>query len=87
MAFWEGTPSRNSSWYSTKTDMFHGSFFQLYEYISRNHFDDILGALRYTNKELQCIDPVLEMRIMEELYNNNTEEGFDPGWINVPKKI
>ena len=36
--------------------MFHVSPFQLNKYISFNRFNDILGALIYTNEEVQYID-------------------------------
>ena len=54
MACWEVIPSRHSWWSSKTTDMFHGYPFQLKKYISSNIFDDIIGALRYTNEEVQC---------------------------------
>ena len=57
--------------------------FLLNKYISRNHFVDILGASRNTNEKVQYDDSFLEMRHMEELWNNNMEDELNPGWINV----
>ena len=67
--------------------MFHGSPFRLNEYIGRNPFDDILGSVRYTNEEVQYTDPFLEMRQMEESWNKNMEDEFNPGWINALDEI
>ena len=87
MAFLEGIPSQYSWWSSTTIYMFHGSHFRLNEYINCNRFDDILGALRYTSEEVQYADPFLEMIHMEELWNKNMEEKFNPGWINFMGKL
>ena len=86
MVCWEGIPSRHSWWSVTTTDIFHGSHFLLNEYISRNSFDDILGALRYTNEEVHYTDTFLKMRQMEKLWNKNMEGKLNPGWINVMDK-
>ena len=64
--------------------MFHGAPFCLNSYISCNHFNSILAALRrYTNEAVDYVYPFLEMRMMEETWNKNMEEQFDPSWINV----
>ena len=66
--------------------MFSGLHFRLNKYISRNIFYDVLGALRYTNEEVKYTDTFWEMRQMEELWNKNMEEKFNPGCINVLDK-
>ena len=66
--------------------MFHGAPFRLNGCISQNRFNDILGALRYTNEEVHHADIFLEMRQMEELWNKNMEYKFNPVWINVLDK-
>ena len=62
--------------------MFHGAPFLLNKYISSNISDDIIADLIYTNEELKYADPFFEMIQMEEFWNKNMEDGFNPIWIN-----
>lgn len=83
MSCWEGIQSRHDWWSSTDTDMFSGAPFRLNQYIARNRFNEILGALRYTNVTVDYQDGFFEMRQLEKEWNANMDEEFDTSWINV----
>ena len=52
--------------------------------MSRNRFEGILGSLRYTDrKDIKYYYGLFHMRQMEESWNLNTAEEFNPSWINV----
>ena len=49
MACFEGIGDRDEWWSSSPIDQFKGAPFQLNGFMSKNHFVDIMGALRYTD--------------------------------------
>ena len=63
--------------------MAKGDPFRLNRIMSRNHFDSILGALSFTNREVPYEDGFLQMRQLEEAWNQNMAQQFLPSWINV----
>ena len=83
MACWVGIESRRYWWYTTTPSMAKGAPFRLNCIMSRNRFDSILGALRFTNREVPYEDGFLKMRQLEEACNQNMDQQFLPSWINV----
>jgi hypothetical protein len=83
MALWVGIPNRHDWWSTREVTMFFGAPFRLNDYMSRDRFDSILAALRYTDEEVGYVDGFLEMRKIEERWNQNMEDEFDPSWMNV----
>ena len=63
--------------------MAKGYPFILNRIISRNRFDYIPSALRFTNREVPCKDGFLKMRQLEEVWNKNMAQQCFPYWINV----
>ena len=63
--------------------MSEGAPFRLNKYISRTRFGGILLSICYTNKNyVEYYDGFFHMRHMEEAWNFNMTEGFNPSWIN-----
>ena len=60
-----------------------GAPFRLNIIMSCNRFDFILSALCFTNREVPCEDGFLQMRQLEEAWNQNMDQQFLPSWINV----
>ena len=63
--------------------MAKGDPFRLNRIIYLNRFDTILSALRFTNREVPHEDGFLQMRQLEEAWNQNMAQHFLPSWINV----
>ena len=54
----------------------------------RTWFEGILGSLCYTDKkEVEYYDGFFHMLQMEEAWNINMAEEFNPSWINVLEEI
>ncbi len=51
MACYDGVPDREMWWSTKSIGMFAGALFQLNAYMTRSRFDQIMHALRYTDKE------------------------------------
>ena len=62
MALWVGIESRRDLWSTTTPSMAKGAPFRLNRIMSRNWFDYILVALRFTNREVPYEDGFLKMR-------------------------
>ena len=78
MACWVGIESCQD-WWSTKTpSMAKCAPFRLNSIISRNQFDFILSALCFTNREVPYEDGFLQMRQLEEAWNQNMAQQFLP---------
>ena len=61
-----------------------GALFRINKYMSRTRLEGILGCLRYTyQKDVEYYYGFLHMRKMEEGWNPNMDEEFNPSWINV----
>ena len=68
--------------------MSEGVPFRLNKYISRIRFGGIFSSICYTNKNyVEYYDGFLHIRQMEEAWNLNMAEEFNPLWINVIVKI
>ena len=53
--------------------------FRIYKYISSTRFEGILVSLRYTDqKDVEYYDALFHMRTMEEAWNLNMAEEFNP---------
>ena len=63
--------------------MAKGAPFRLNSIMSRNRFDYILSAFRFTNREVPYEDGLLQMRQLEEAWNQNMAQQFLSSWINV----
>ena len=84
MACYEGIPDRKMWWSTQPIDMFVGAPFRLNAYMSRNRFDAIMHALRYTNKEapLLFLDRFHEVRQMIDAFNDHYSKGYKPSWLS-----
>ena len=60
-----------------------GAQFRLNRIMSRNRFDYILSALRFTNREVPYEVGFLQMLQLEEAWNKNMAQQILPSWINV----
>ena len=61
--------------------------FRLNKYMSKTRFEGICGSLRYRyQKDVGYYDGFFHMRKMEEAWNLNTDEDFNPSCINVLDK-
>ena len=79
-----GIPRRRDWWSQTEPGMEGGAPYRFNLFMSRNRFDDILQNLVYTNRIPPAAykDPFFHMRQMEDAWNRNMEDQFDPSWIN-----
>ena len=84
MACWVGIYRRSILVGRTSDpSIFQGAPFWLNNYMSRNRLDQILVCLRYTNQEVNYHDGFLHMRQIQEAWNKNMADEFNPSWINV----
>ena len=68
--------------------MSEGAPFVLNKYMSRTRFEGILSSLCYTyKKDVEYYDGFFHMNQMEEAWNINMAEEFNPPWINVLEKL
>ena len=80
---WVGIESRQDWWSTTIPPMSKGAPFRLNCIMSRNRFDSNLVALRFTNRDVPYEDGFLQMRLLEEAWNQNMAQQIFPPWINV----
>ena len=67
-----------------ETKISGGTLFIIHTYISRTRFEVTLGYICYTDqKDVEYYYGFFHMRKMEEEWNLNTNEEFNPSWINV----
>ena len=71
MACWVVIESRQDWWSTTTPLMAKGAPFRLNHIMSCNQFYSILGALGFTSKEVPYKDDFLQMRQLEEAWNQN----------------
>ena len=83
MACWVGIESCWDWWSKTTPDMAKDAPFRINCIMSCNRFDYILGAFRFTNREVPYEDDFLQMRQLEKAWNQNMTQQFLPSWINV----
>jgi len=75
--------SRHDFWSSLAVDRFKGAPFRVNDLMSRDRFDDILGALTYNSTARPAYqDKFWEIRDLIEAWNDNMEEQFEPSWIS-----
>jgi hypothetical protein len=75
-------PARHEFWKLDPINIFAGAPFRLNEYMSRNRFEDILGALTYTSSNPpNYIDKFFRIRGLLQAWNDNMKAVFIPGWI------
>eukprot|EP00980_Cylindrotheca_fusiformis_P024084 scaffold11524_cov91-Cylindrotheca_fusiformis.AAC.3 len=76
-------PQRRDFWSTAKVDIFEGAPFRVNEWMSRNRFEAILGALKYTRSAPPAYqDKFHEVRDMIDAWNANMNEKFTPSWIS-----
>ena len=78
MACWVVIESHQEWWSTTTPSMAEGAPFILNLIMSRNQFNYILGALRSTNREVPYEYGFLQMRQLEEAWNQNMAQQFFP---------
>ena len=83
MACWVGIDSCWDWWSTTTPSMAKGAPFRPNSIMSHNWLDSILGALRFTNREVPYEDGLLQMRQLEESWNQNMAQQYLPSCINV----
>jgi hypothetical protein len=77
-------PRRRDWWAQTEPSMDGGAPSRFNEFMSRNRFEDILQNLVYTNRPAPTgyTDRFFLIRQLEEAWNKNMADQFDPSWIN-----
>ena len=64
--------------------MFEGAPGRLTKCMSLNRFEDILPNLAHTDKNVPAYnEKLLHMRQMEDAWNANTKNVFEPFWVSV----
>ena len=75
---------RQSFWSTKKVNMYEGAPYCLSSYMTRRHFEEILSALRYTNRApTQQCDWFWEIYQLIEVWNVHMMENFILSWINT----
>ena len=83
MVFWVGIPERREWWSVTLPVIHGGDPFRLKRFMSCHCFDEIIASLRYTNRKVQYEDGLFHMMKMEEEWEKNMADRFNPYWTNV----
>ena len=83
MACWVGIESRQDWWSMSTPSMAKGAPFRINRIMSRNRFDSILSALRFTNREVLYEYGFLQMCQLEEAWNQNMAQQLLLSWINI----
>ena len=80
-------PNRRN-WLSTaEPTIYGGAPLRINKYMSRTMFEGILGYLRYKyQKDIEYYYGFFHMHKMEEAWNLNMDEEYNPSWINVLDK-
>lgn len=75
--------TRREGWSSEPPSLYKGSESRYGSLMSRNRFEAILYAIRYTNVVPPTFrDPFHEVRQMVNAWNGNMENVFEPSWIS-----
>ena len=73
-----------SFWSSRDVNIYEGALFRLMQFMSQNRFEEILGAMSYTDKSApELLDIFWEVRGLISAWNANMEVEFLPSWINA----
>ena len=86
MACFDGITDRRLWWSSEPVSKFSGAPFRLTEYMSGRRFEQIVAALRYTNREPadpeDYVDRFHGMRQLMDAWNGHYDEEYSPAWLN-----
>ena len=84
MACFDGITDRRLWWSSKLVSKFSGALFRLIEYLSGQRFEDIVGALRYMNREAPTnfVDRFHSIRQLAEAWNKHYAEEYLLAWLN-----
>ena len=84
MSCYEGIEDRRLWWAEAPIDMYDGAPFRLGAYMSRNRFEAITTAIRYTDKDAPTDfeDRFHDVRQMIDEFNEFMAEEYSPSWIN-----
>ena len=82
MSCFVGIDNRADWWSTSPINMMSGAPFRLY--MTRKRFDEIMSALKYTNKEapITFIDRFHEVRQMIDAFNKHYELEYSPSWLS-----
>ena len=84
MGCWVEISNRSNWWSTAEPTISGGAPFRLNNYMSRTRFDGILVSIRYIDqKVIGYQDGFVHTRKIEEAWNLNMAEQFNPQWINV----
>ena len=78
MTCWVVIESRRDWWSTTTPSKAKGDPFRINSIMSRNRFDSIISALCFNNREVPYEDGFLQMRRLEEDWNQNMSQQFLP---------
>ncbi len=84
MSCYIGIKGRPAWWSSQQINMHDGAPFCLNGYMMRNRFEDIMSALKYTDKEppLTFVDRFHEVRRMIDGFNDHYASEYIPLWLS-----
>jgi len=84
MSCFVGIDNRADWWSTSPIDMMSGAPFRLNAYMSRKRFDEIMSALKYTDKEAPTtfVDRFHEVRQMIDAFNKHYESEYSPSWLS-----
>ena len=84
MGFWVRISNRRNWWSTEEPKNSEGAPFKLNKYMSRKIFEGILPSLCYIDRKyVEYNYGFFHMHQMEEAWNMNMSEEFNPLWINV----
>ncbi len=84
MSCFVGIDNRSDWWLTAPINMMQGAPFRLNLFITRKRFDEIMSALKYTNKEppTTFVDCFHEVRQMIEALNEHYATEYSPSWLS-----
>ena len=87
MGCWVGITNRRNWWSKPELKISGDARFRLNTYMSRTRFEGILVSLRFKDKkDVEYSDGFFHMRKIEEAWNLNMDEEFNPSLINLLDK-
>ena len=79
MGFWVVITNRGNWWLTAEPTMSGGAPFRINKYMSSTRFEEIIGYLCYIlQKDVGYCDGLLHIRKIEEAWNLNMYEEFNP---------
>jgi hypothetical protein len=84
MSFFVGIDNRADWWSTSPIDIMSCAPFCLNAYMTRERFDEIMLALKYTNEEVPTtfIDWFHEVRQMIDAFNEHYKSEYSPSWLS-----